>query len=751
VDKPIIYFLLILLAPFSIYAQEHKIDSVLTLITKDKKEDTNKAQYYDILSGYYSHSGQMDKSMGVADSSLAISQKLNYQKGICNAYSTLGNDYLNTGDLKKSLDCQQKALKIAEDLADKHLYAAIVSNIGNVYEQQGDYLMALDCFEKSLKMEESTGDKRGAALNTNNIAIIYAEQGNFPKALDYFFKSVQLNRLLKDTTGIARATGNIGIIYNDEGDYAKALDYYLQALKLNEAVGDKNGIVTNTSNIGSTYNHLDDHQKALEYLNKALKMAEETGNKHLQVNNLTNLGTTYRALNDTTKSMEYFLKALKIAKEMGNKGSVEKIFGTIGESYNDEKKYATAEKYLLQGLDIAHEIGDLYVVRSLSGDLSDTYEKMQQWQKAYQYYSQFILFKDSLVNGEKSKEIGRLEAREEFDKQSALQKAAEDESSELSKAESKRQKIIILFVGVIALAIALVAFTVFRSLKTTRKQKKLIELQKVAVEQQKILVEEKNKEVLDSINYAKRLQDAILPSLAEIKKILPESFVLYKPKDIVAGDFYWMEKLNGTTLIAAADCTGHGVPGAMVSVVCSNALNRAVKEFGITEPGKILDKVRELVLETFAQRSPLGEISQGEVQDGMDISLAAISHESTGNSYKVQWSGANTPLWYLIGNALVEVAPDKQPVGRQIGQKPFFTNEISLPKGSTFYLFTDGFADQFGGPKGKKFKYKQFQDTFTSLSKASMNEQKEKLNGVFENWKGKLEQVDDVLVIGVRV
>jgi serine phosphatase RsbU (regulator of sigma subunit) len=273
-------------------------------------------------------------------------------------------------------------------------------------------------------------------------------------------------------------------------------------------------------------------------------------------------------------------------------------------------------------------------------------------------------------------------------------------------------------------------------------QQRTIEVvrQKQEVEKQKSLVEEKNKEVLDSITYAKRLQDAILPPLSIIKKYLPDSFLLYKPKDIVAGDFYWLERAGDNILIAACDCTGHGVPGAMVSVVCSNALNRTVKEFKITEPGKILDKVKELVLETF-------EKSESDVQDGMDISLCCLNTKTK----EIQWSGANNPLWYIQDNELKEVAPDKQPIGKFNLAKPFNTASLKLKKGDTLYLFTDGYADQFGGPKGKKFKYKQLSEKLKAISEKPMEEQKEMLDETIESWKGSLEQVDDILIIGIRV
>lgn len=250
----------------------------------------------------------------------------------------------------------------------------------------------------------------------------------------------------------------------------------------------------------------------------------------------------------------------------------------------------------------------------------------------------------------------------------------------------------------------------------------------------------KNKEVVDSIVYARRIQEAILPSETLIKQHLPDSFILYKPKDIVAGDFYWLEKLGDDLIFAAADCTGHGVPGAMVSVVCNNALNRAVREFNLREPGEILDVTRNLVIEQFAK-------SNEDVKDGMDIALCTLN----GNTLK--FAGANNPLWILRkGESDVEVLrANKEPIGKVENLTPFITHTTTVKPGDTLYLFSDGFADQFGGDKGKKLKTKPFKHLLASLQQQTMQEQCEAIDQFFETWRGDLEQLDDVCVVGVRV
>lgn len=338
----------------------------------------------------------------------------------------------------------------------------------------------------------------------------------------------------------------------------------------------------------------------------------------------------------------------------------------------------------------------------------------------------------------------------------------------------------LFFIGLVILIYILIRLSIRRVKQQNIKLEKIVdertqevvaqkaeaEKQRDIAEHQKHLVEEKNVEILDSINYAKRLQNAILTPVKTIYDTFEESFILYLPKDIVAGDFYWtnlakFNKREKRNMIAAADCTGHGVPGAMVSVVCSNALDRSVKEFGLTKPSEVLDKTTDLVIETF-------EKSEDEVKDGMDISLCAFEKREDG--VQLQYAGANNNLWIVSkrtslevngetiepvlemeGTNLFEVKATKQPVGKYLDRKPFENNEVELQKGDTVYMFTDGFADQFGGDKGKKYKYLPFKRFLVGMYDQDLQAQMTSLNDEFYRWKGEIEQIDDVCVIGVRI
>lgn len=311
-----------------------------------------------------------------------------------------------------------------------------------------------------------------------------------------------------------------------------------------------------------------------------------------------------------------------------------------------------------------------------------------------------------------------------------------------------QQKIIIYLIIAILLVIGAIGVIGYKNYKKQKaqaaeisKQKNLAEKHRDEVIHQHSQLEEKTKEITDSINYAKRIQNAILPPLNLVSEKLKNCFIVYEPKDIVAGDFYWMEAKEDLVLFAAADCTGHGVPGAMVSVMCSNALNRAVKEYGLVQPAAILDKTLEIILAQF-------ENSVDDVKDGMDIAICAFQPSTK----RLEYSGAQNPLWIIRNNGLEleEIKGDKQPIGKYSTRKQFTNHSLVLDSGDLVYLSSDGYADQFGGERGKKFKSINFKKLLFEIRTKTMLEQKQLLQETFQKWKGDLEQLDDVCVLGFK-
>ncbi len=338
---------------------------------------------------------------------------------------------------------------------------------------------------------------------------------------------------------------------------------------------------------------------------------------------------------------------------------------------------------VVENLDAKKEIKDLH------NFLAEAHKSVGNYQEALSHLEQFMALDREQASLLSAANISDLESKMADEKHDYEMKIKQTELS-LKNKQTMALGLFLLF------AIIFIVFVVRGYINKKRDAE--------IIRSQKIFVEERNKEILDSISYAKRIQTAILPPNKVVKEYLQNSFVLYKPKDIVAGDFYWMETVGDKVLFAAADCTGHGVPGAMVSVVCNNGLNRAVREFGLTDPGKILDKTCEIVVKEF-------EKSEDDVRDGMDIAFCCLEDK------KLYYAGAHNPLWIIRNGAteIEEIKADKQPIGRFYKSKPYTTHTVELQKGDTFYVFSDGFADQFGGEKGKKIKTTGFKQLLLSI------------------------------------
>ena len=678
------------------------IDSLWKVYKNKAQVDTNRLEALNIIAWSY-NGNNPDTAIILAEEEIAFANAVQPEKSkkwIADANKTIGASYNNKGDFEKALTYYFKSLKVNEEIKNKKGISACYNNIGLVYNNQSKFPQALEYYLKSLKIKEEIGDKKGLGNVYTNIGGVYSAESNNEKALEYYFKALKIKQEVGNKLGIGSCYNNIGNVYIDEHNYPKALEYVLKAVKIRTEINDKRGLASSYAVIGIIYK---DQAKYAE-------------------------------------AMEYYLKSVPILKQVGDIQFLGNCYAEIGKLYNKFSDYKRALTYCDSALQMSKRVKDISMERRAYQSLAEIFADAKQYKEAYEYHVKYKALTDSIYNVENSKQLGDLKTKFEVEKKEAELKLKSEADEIVNAEEKKRQLFIIYSVGSLLVVVFVFSVFLFRRFKITQKQKHIIGLQKDEVTRQKHIVEEHQKEIIDSITYAKRLQRAILPANAEINKYLSNNFIYYQPKDIVAGDFYWMEHFNGITFIAAADSTGHGVPGAMVSVVCSNALNRAVKEFGLRDTGKILDKTRELVLETF-------EKSGEEIKDGMDISLLAIDK----NKQQINWSGANNQLWYIADNTLIEIKADKQPIGQTDKPTPFTTNTINLKEGNIFYLMTDGYPDQFGGEKGKKFKYKQLEELLLINSGASLKEQKNILVKSFDSWKGNLEQVDDVTIIGIMV
>lgn len=639
----------------------------------------------------------------------AVSEARLFKNESCFALAMLRltNVYFENGKYEQSYFLADTLLDLAKKLKDNHIYADACKIIGRRYHFRGEYDKALEYYLKGLQYFEKENNQAAISEIYNSIGGVYLNQEDNKNAYKYYHKAQTYAFILKNTKGIGRGYLNMANVLIVTKEFSKAKMFLDSASFYYNLIGSEEGIAY----VYSTYSEI------------------------------------YIAAGKPDSALYKLLEARQVIKSLNKLYTLSQTNLGIAALYVEKKDYVNALKYIDEGIETAKKTNQSHNLMPLLLMKSQVLETTGKVNEAFKNYKLYKQYSDSVINAKTIRkqtedaltyDYNKREYQRELEKQKEL--AAQQEK------ETQQRFLFNAILGGLVL-LMLILFLVIRSYRIKQKSNKIIAEQKAEVEKQHHLLQEKNREVLDSIQYSKRLQEAILPSLEVVKKQLPESFVLYKPKDIVAGDFYWMETIKKDNdeliLLAAADCTGHGVPGALVSVVCSNALDRAVLEFGLTEPAAILNKTRELVIATF-------EKSDKEVKDGMDISLASIHKNNAGA--EIKWSGANNPLW-IISQAgdFNEIKADKQPIGKYDVQSPFKQHQLKLNKGDKLFLFTDGFADQFGGEKGKKFKYKQMIETLVQAKDMEMEKCMEHLYNVFVSWKGNLEQVDDVCVIGVKV
>ncbi len=641
---------------------------------------------------------------------------------------------------------------------------------------------AIWCRTNSLKIDYEDG----VAISSINLGLISLLTGDIEKSLEYTLDAI--NRTKIDSVK-AIAYNQIGRIYIELAEFEKSKKSLFKAIHLNEASNNLISLQGNFINYGNLKEQIFEIDSANFYYNKALTISKDLNYSEGIVSALNNIGSLNGLLNNFDEEQKQYLEALSYAKPNSIQSSqihfnLSISFFTIGKN---EKAINHAQNALTiaQSNNFTKGMQKAYEMLSILSEMEGNYKVGLEYQKKYNELSQ------ELINETTLKKITQIQLENDFGQQQKLDSIAkakeiskineENQRKEIIRTQEARQRnIILVFISIILIAAIIIAVRFFKIGKERQKTNEIISQQKVEVEkqrdiaqkehaiaeEQKTIVEHKNQEIIESITYAKRLQEAILPPPKLVKEWLTESFILYKPKDIVAGDFYWMEtadqEIDGIlkTLIyfAAADCTGHGVPGALVSVVCANAMNRSIKEFNLKQPGEILDKVTELVIESFEKGEEI-------IKDGMDIALCSLDVTNR----KLNFGGANNPLWIVSnspaietngifktmedgeGKFLHEVRATKQPVGLFVTRKNFENIEVQLSPGDEIFISSDGFPDQFGGKDGKKYKSLNFKKYLMSIANFPIQEQKELLYQEFENWRGDLEQIDDVCVIGVKL
>ncbi len=604
-----------------------------------------------------------------------------------------------------------------------------------------EYVGSIENFEKSNVLAKELHNQAQLCKNTMYLGRNYENMGNNTKALEYYQTALSLSKEINNERQETEASLFIGALYSDGINPKLGLQYLTEAAAFAEKIQDTALLINAYTYIANNYYYAKEYTRALKIYEKIKEYCASYGSRNTYAGTLGNMGNVYADMGDLEKAMELQLEAVMIFNEIGDRQGLTICYNAIGMDYLSIKKYDKALEYFNKALPMAQEMQSLEDQIESHWSLSRLYEETKDYEKAFLHYKLFKQFSDSVYNTGNAQRIAELELGYQFANKQKETELLQQLSEERSRERFQRI-VLIAVAGVLILLIAIIL--VARASRQRKKVNQQLTVSNNAFRSQKEELENHKKEITDSINYAKRIQESILPPESYWKNCLPESFIFYRPKDIVSGDFYWIEQRNDTVCFSAVDCTGHGVPGALMSVVGFNLLTQAVNEMGLLVPSEILKHLDEGVTKTLRQSGD----GKG-VKDGMDLSLCSLNLKT----HELQYAGAYNSLYYVVDGVLKEVKSDKFPIGVNIdGKVDNYTNHvISLKKGDCVYLFSDGYADQFGGPKGKKFKYNQLKELLQKNYLLPIDDQKEKLAQAFDSWKGELEQVDDVVIIGLRI
>jgi serine phosphatase RsbU (regulator of sigma subunit) len=549
--------------------------------------------------------------------------------------------------------------------------------------------IALENLSKALLWFTENSSEQGYPQALNLKGNLYESFCDYEKALQFCLQANKLSVYINDRETEAETCSQLGMIYTRLCNFNKALDYYREGLEIREELNDENGMASSLNRIGMIMRLIKKYDESLEYYNKSLEIRRRNNQTISIPWTMLGLASTCEEMHKTTEALEYYKKGM-IGGDV--RCTLQCKMGS-GRIYSLMEDFEKAEERLKESLKMAQELKAQSLVAEAYSSLANHYESTGEIEKALRNHKLYHKTRESVQSDEAKSRLRNIE--------------------------------------------------ISHAIEKSEQEKEIYRLRHVELKKVYDIIDEKNKDITASINYASRIQNAMLPDPEEIKGLSKNCFILYLPKDIISGDFYWFNKMKDKLIIAAADCTGHGVPGALMSMLGISFLEEIVNNRKISESGKILDELRKEILRSLHQSSKCQE-----TKDGMDISLCIID-ETIKN---IQYSGAFNNLYLIRNNELIEYCADRMPIGLSVyADKNFTTQNIPYLKGDLIYIFSDGYADQFGGPDNRKFKYKTFKDLLTEIHKLPLFNQKKILEKRFYEWKNEYVQTDDVLIIGIKL
>jgi serine phosphatase RsbU (regulator of sigma subunit) len=688
-----------------------------------------------------------------------------------------------SNDDKKTLDTElNRYKKYASDTSRVQCLSRIIEAVQDekIWIKYNRLMYFISCKNlKTANNKDSSVYKADKGLSLNNFGYYYYNfTGKYELALKYYQEGLELNEGVRNYGNIIVGYSNIAGVFQNKGDLVKALSYYQKALSFESKVENKTILLAPINNIAQIYLFLNDTLKAIKNLKKCFLISAKSNDKVMKATLLQNIGLLSYKTKDKS-GLQSMKKALELRKQMGDYRGIVQSYASLGAIEMENGNLASAEFYLDEASKFIDKVENLNTqavyltqmssLKELQGKNEEailyaektvnTYEKFPHGiefsgalsnliglygndpkyssKKLHAYELYFPLYKN-INKGNAQKVLMKQKFEEDLKLNEAKFKLEQQLKEEKSKAEKHKQQLLLIIVSIILLAVLIFSVFIYKALKVNKQKNKTISEQKIEVEKQKHLIEDKHKDITDSINYAQKIQSALIISEEKLNKNVNEAFVIFKPRDIVSGDFYWYSERNGTKIVALADCTGHGVPGAFMSMIGITLLNQIVNEKGITSPAMILDNLRKEVISAL-------NTDASDKRDGMDMAIIAF------NEKELLYAGANSQVLLISNGQLLELKPNKQPIGIYEKLDNFTEQRVEITQNLKVYLFSDGMVDQFGGTSGKKIKIKQFKAWLMAGASLPLSQQKETIESNLNNWKKGFDQTDDISMIGIKL
>lgn len=671
-----------------------------------------------------------------------------------------------------------EAKKIAENINGTSLRITIYNKLGVFYRNQSKYDEAIKFHSESYSLAKETGNIPMQVSALNNLGVVYRRIDNHAIATEYHIKALRLAEEVKDSFNISVAYNSLGNIFSLNGRYDEAIDYFGKALGISEAMNNKLGQAMNTNNIGEVYEFKGDYLKAKEFYGKSLDFNN-------QIKSLKGIAISYNALGkmdlytgNYNSAYSYFCRALEIDKSIGDKKFIADSYINLSRVLLALNRLKETKINLDRGIFIARDIKSLTHLQQAYETYCQYYQKLNRYDSALQYYVFASEVKDSILNVKNSRNISTIQTIYETEKKENEIKMLK-QSQELKQKELNRQKIqkyglmISLFLTSGVIILIYIALRSKRDgnkilshkIEEIEKQNVLLEKQKTEIQQQKEeiersknFIEQKNsnleeaykiienyiEKITDSIRYAERIQESIQPTNEIVREVFADSFVYNKPKDIVSGDFVWMVTSGNKIYFALADCTGHGVPGAFMSIIGINLLNQAVNLHHFYRPDQFASFLNEQLILRLRKLE-----NEQVLKDSMDVAICIFDKES----FQLSYTGLLIPIFIQSGGLISEIKPNHRTLGTSFNEKAttFEVNDYKLIKGDWIYLASDGYFDQLGGDQAKKLTRNRFKQIISKNYLLTGQEQKDIIEKEIMSWMGKNEQIDDVLIWGVKI